>query len=88
MGISLTYYQRGPPYCCTIIKGDAAMTVRYPRATLGDKILKLLGKERSILIPEDINDVHEKYGPYVDFLVKRENFWKALCRKKGDTLSR
>ncbi len=64
------------------LKGDALMTIRFPKKTLGDKILKLISRERSIQIPEGINDAHERFGQYADVLVKRESFWKALLRKQ------
>ncbi len=69
------------------MKGDAALTIRYPKQNFGDKILKFMEKERRIEVPEGFNEAHRGFGPYADVIVKRESFWKALFRKKGESLS-
>ncbi len=60
------------------------MTIRKQPENIQDKILKLLGKERKILIPEKADEIYRDKGPYVNIKAKRENFWKALMRdQKG-----
>ena len=57
------------------------MTVRIPPENILDKILKLLGKERGVIIPEQAGQVYREIGPYVQIWGKRENFFKAFLRK-------
>ena len=59
------------------------MTIRIPDPTIGDKILKLLGKKRGIVLPEE---PYKKFGPYVYIEAKKENFWNALFRSKNAPL--
>ena len=59
------------------------MTVRIPPENILDKILRLLGKEREVIIPEKAGQVYRDIGPYVQIKGKRENFFKALFRKTG-----
>jgi hypothetical protein len=56
------------------------MTIRIPDPTIGDKILKLLGKKRGIILPVE---PYKKFGPYAYINAKKENFWKALFRSKN-----
>ena len=58
------------------------MTVRIPPENILDKVLKLFGKEREIIIPEETDTIYKDKGPYVQIKSKRENFIKALFRKK------
>ena len=57
------------------------MTVRIPPENILDKILKLFGKERRVIIPEEAGNIYRDIGPYVQIKGKRENFFKALLRK-------
>ena len=57
------------------------MTIRIPPENILDKILKLLGKERKVIIPEEAGQVYRDTGPYVQINGKREGFFKALLRK-------
>jgi len=57
------------------------MTIRIPNENILDRILKLLGKERQVIIPEGAGKIYEKYGPSVQIKGKKENFFKALFRK-------
>ena len=59
------------------------MTIRIPDPTIGDKILKLLGKKRGIILPPE---PYKKFGPYSYIKAKKENFWKALFRSKNAPL--
>ena len=57
------------------------MTVRIPPENFLDKILKLFGKERQVIIPEEAGNIYRDIGPYVQIRGKRETFFKALFRK-------
>ena len=57
------------------------MTIRLPNPTIGDKILKILGKERAVRMP---GEAYERFGPYVYSEAERESFCSALIRRKGD----
>ena len=57
------------------------MTVRIPPENILDKILRLFGKEREVIIPEEAGIVYRDTGPYVQIKGKRENFFRALLRK-------
>ena len=57
------------------------MTVRIPPENILDKILKLLNKERKIIIPGEVGKAYREIGPYVQIKGKRENFFKAILRK-------
>ncbi len=58
------------------------MTIRVPPENVLDKILKLFGKERQIVVPEGVDKVYEDKGPYVQIMAEREGFFKALFRKE------
>jgi hypothetical protein len=57
------------------------MTIRVPADNILDKILSLFGKEREIVIPEGAGKIYREYGPSVQIMAKKENFFKALFRK-------
>ena len=57
------------------------MTVRIPPENILDKILKLFGKERGVIIPDEAGEIYRKTGPYVQIRGKREGFFKVLLRK-------
>ncbi|MBW1829783.1 MAG: hypothetical protein JRI74_10225 [Deltaproteobacteria bacterium] len=59
------------------------MTVRIPPENILDKILRLFGKKREVIIPEEAGQVYRDIGPYVQIKGKRESFFKALFRKTG-----
>jgi len=59
------------------------MTIRLPKFSFGDRILKTLGKKRGLRLPAE---AHEKFGPYVSALAQKESFWKALFRSKNADL--
>ena len=60
---------------------EIKMTVRIPPENILDRILKLLGKERQVIIPDEAGKVYKEIGPYVQIRGKRENFFKVLIRK-------
>ena len=58
------------------------MTIKIPQENILDKILKLMGREREIIIPKEANQIYKDKGPYVQIAAKRESFFRALFRKK------
>jgi hypothetical protein len=58
------------------------MTVKIPADNILDKILRLFGKKRKIIISKGTNQAEKKYGPYSTTIAKKESFWKALFDKK------
>jgi hypothetical protein len=58
----------------------AEMTIRIPPENTLDKILRLLGRERRILIPTAAVRMYNELGPYVQILGRRESFFSALFR--------
>ncbi len=60
------------------------MTIKIPPKNILDKILNIFGKERGVIVPEEIDEVYEKYGPYVQIhAVKKGNFLQTLFRRKS-----
>jgi len=57
------------------------MTIKLPPENILDKILKLFGKKRSIIIPNEFHKTKESIGQYVTIKAKRESFWKVLFRR-------
>jgi len=41
------------------------MTIRIPPENLLDKVLKLFGKERQVIMPAEAGKINEDKGPYV-----------------------
>ena len=57
------------------------MTIKIPPENILDRILRFLGKERKIIVPEEADQIYKELGPYVQIKGKRESFFKALLRK-------
>lgn len=57
------------------------MTIIIPPENLLDKLLKLLGKERQIIMPAETGKIYSEKGSYVNIKAKREGFFKALFRR-------
>lgn len=57
------------------------MTVRVPRKTIGDRILRALGKRRAV--HAGAAGAGERFGPHADVVLPRESFWRALIRPWG-----
>ena len=57
------------------------MTIRISPENYLDKVLKLFGKERQVIMPAEAGKLYEEKGPYVQIKAKREGFFKALFRK-------
>jgi len=53
-----------------------------PPENILDKILKLFGKERKVILPEGADEVYKDKGPYVQMKAEREGFFEALFRKE------
>ena len=58
------------------------MTIRTPQKNILDKILAIFGKERGIVLPENTDQLYNKYGPYVYTKARRESFWKVFFKRK------
>ena len=58
------------------------MTLIYPPDNLLDRLLAIFGKVRFIVTPKDLNRVFSE-SPYVYVKLKRENWLRALFRRKG-----
>lgn len=59
------------------------MTIKIPPENVLDKILKLCGKEREVIIPDEAGKAYRDIGPYVQIRGERESFFKALFRNTG-----
>jgi len=57
------------------------MTIKIPPENFLDNVLKLLGKERQVIMPEEAGKIYEDKGTYVQIKAKREGFFKALFRR-------
>jgi hypothetical protein len=57
------------------------MTIRIPNDNILDRILRLLGKERQVIMPEGAGKIYEKFGPSVQIKGRKESFFTALFRK-------
>ena len=57
------------------------MTIRIPSENLLDKVIKLFGKEKQVIMPEEAGKIYEDKGPYVQIKAKREGMFKALFRR-------
>ena len=57
------------------------MTIRVPSENILDKILKIFGKERKVIVPDGIDEIYKEIGPYVQIKAVREGFFKALFSK-------
>ena len=56
------------------------MTIRIPPENFLDKLLKLFGKERRVIMPKEAGKIYDEKGPYVQIKSRREGFFKALFR--------
>lgn len=59
------------------------MTIKIPEPGFADKVLRILGKKRGVIIP---SDEYEKFGPYSYAVAKKEYFLKALFRPANQSL--
>jgi hypothetical protein len=48
------------------------MTIRIPEPNIFDKAIKLFGKKRGVIVPEQ---AYIKFGPHIYTVLKRESFW-------------
>jgi hypothetical protein len=61
------------------------MTLRVPKATIIDKLLKLIGLKRDFKVSEKVSEVYEKFGPYVDATLEKESVATTLNKNYPDT---
>jgi hypothetical protein len=57
------------------------MTIKIPPEKFLDKILKLFGRERKVIMPAGAEDIYKDKGPYVQIKAVREGFFKTLFRR-------
>ena len=57
------------------------MTIRIPTENFLDKLLKLFGKKRRIIVPAEAEKIYADKGPYVQIKAGKEGFFKAFFRK-------
>ncbi|MFH0926266.1 MAG: hypothetical protein V1872_11685 [bacterium] len=59
------------------------MTIKATPDNILDKILKLFGKEREVIPPENADSIYKKHGQYAYIKGEKESLWKALFRRKN-----
>jgi hypothetical protein len=59
------------------------MTIKIPKKTTGDRVLKALGKKRGVHIPAE---TYKEFGPYAYATAQKESFLSALLRPKNEPL--
>jgi hypothetical protein len=59
------------------------MTLRIPDPNIGDKILRLFGKKRALIIPK-VRVERKEIDIYA--VAVKESFWKALFRSRKSQL--
>lgn len=59
------------------------MTIRIPRKTIGDKVLKALGRKRGVHIP---SETYKEFGAYAYAKAQKERFLRALLRPRDRNL--
>jgi hypothetical protein len=59
------------------------MTLRIPEPSIGDKVLRLFGKKRALVIP-NVRVERKEIDIYA--VAVKENFWKALLRPRKSQL--
>jgi hypothetical protein len=55
------------------------MTIRIPEPSIGDKVLRLFGKKRALVIPK-VRVERKEIDIYA--VAVKESFWKALLRSR------
>ncbi len=59
------------------------MTIKIPDPSMGDRILRLFGKKRALVIPK-VRVERKEIDIYA--VAIKENFWKALLRPRKSQL--
>ena len=57
------------------------MTIRTPPENFLDKVLKLFGKERRVIMPTEAGKIYDEKGHCVQIKARREGFFKTLFRR-------
>jgi len=58
------------------------MTIKIPPDNVLDKILKIIGKKRKLIIPEETGQIDKQLGPHVTTKARKEPLWKTLFRDR------
>jgi hypothetical protein len=56
------------------------VTIRIPTENFFDKILKIFGKKRRVVLPDNIGDIYKDFGPHVYIQAKKEPILRAIMR--------
>ena len=59
------------------------MTIRIPEPSIGDKVLRLFGKKRALIIPK-VRVERKEIDIYA--VAVKESFWRALLRPRKSQL--
>ena len=59
------------------------MTIHIPPDNILDRILAFLGKRRGIIMPTNLDKIFNQFSRHVDIKAKKENFLKALFKRKS-----
>lgn len=59
------------------------MTIIMPQLSWADKLLRILGKKRGVII---ISEKDNKFGEYSTRIASKESFFKALFRPRDEAL--
>ena len=59
------------------------MTIQLPPDNLLDRILKVLGKRREIIIPRQLDKTTKQFGHHAIIRAKKESFLTALFKRKS-----
>jgi hypothetical protein len=59
------------------------MTLKIPPISFADKFLKILGKNRGLIIDQNSSQLSSISGYNIAI---KESFWKALFRQKGQSV--
>jgi hypothetical protein len=57
------------------------MTIRKPEPTIINRILKLFGIDRKMELPEDYQQLIERFGPYVQIRAKWQSLWDMIRKR-------
>lgn len=57
------------------------MTIRPPCKAYFDRVLSWFGMERGIDVPDDLQPLWEKFGPYSDIRLKWKSWIKRLFNR-------
>jgi len=57
------------------------VTIRKPKPTIINRILKLFCIEQKMELPEDYQQLRERFGPYIQIRAKWQSLWDMIRKK-------